>query len=56
MFIFEHSKISGMNFRNEIAEEGDLLNVIERFEAYLKNVDQGQKNSSQDESRNRSNY
>jgi hypothetical protein len=39
MFIFEHSKISGMSFHNEIAEEGDLFNAIDRLEAYLKIVD-----------------
>ena len=60
MFIFGHSDSSDMDLRYDIIDESDLLNAIDQLENYFKNVnhsvDQGQKNSSQNESRNLLSY
>ena len=54
MAIMGHSDGNDMSQRYDTIDETDLLNAVDRYEAYFENVDQvltkGQKNSSQKES------
>ena len=53
MVIMDHSAGNDMNFRYDSVDEGNLPNAGDSIEVFLENVDQGQKNSSQAESRKR---
>ena len=60
MIMFGYSNGNDMDLRSDIVDVSDLINAVDQIEAYLHNVDhcvdQGQKNSPRDESRNRLSY
>jgi len=60
MVIMGHSAGNDMNFRYDSVDEADLLNVVDQIGFFLDSVDhpvdQGQKNGSHKESRNRASY
>ena len=60
MVIFGHTDGNDMDSRYDTVDETDLRNAVDRYEVFFQNVDhsvdQGQKNSPQEESQNRVSY